>query len=293
MRAERILDIALRAYPAHVRRAHGSEIRDTVLDLSTGSWTLLRESLALVRGALRARVRVAAGFGTGRLVAGACCQAATLLAGVSLATTIARYGFATGWGAMPPSFAEVTSQALLAGFVLLALLGYDRTAALFGMAHIVPRFIALLLASSRFAVAEYVVAAAPVLLVLYGVMFVAPRTRRSDPRRLLWLAGAVLLAAGLRSSFGLAWYSSPGLLVLLSLPLAGLFLVAIGRPRLAIVSALVWTASAFPYWMWATEPNAGGWEGVLLVSVVATVVIAVLVSTTALRMRSQRQQLSS
>ena len=65
MRAERIVSIALWAYPREVRRSRGEEMTATVLDLSEGSrWVFLRETLALVYGGLSARAGIDPEAGT-------------------------------------------------------------------------------------------------------------------------------------------------------------------------------------------------------------------------------------
>lgn len=303
MRPERVIGRAMRAYPREARRADREEILGTALDLSAGSWRLLwRESLALVRGGLRARARISAEGGPRRLVADACCQAATLMGTVSIADAIVGY-LTTRY--THPDVAVVISGALLGGFVLLALLGYDRAAAPCGVAAVAAELIVPLVVHAprfdwvRSPAIYYLVAAQPVLLVLYGVMFSAPRTRRRNPRRLLWLAAALLLTAVMRASLGWESYAMPDLIVLLVLPFAGLSLLAIGPPRLAVVGVVVWIASVFEYWITLTTGGGsrawdhllGGWNQVLLVGAAGMLVIVVLTCATRLRLRALRDQL--
>jgi hypothetical protein len=76
--AERILGLAMRAYPNDVRKALGDEMVGTVLDVSGRSNAqLLCESLALARSGFGARARVACAAGSRRLAFDVCAQAAT------------------------------------------------------------------------------------------------------------------------------------------------------------------------------------------------------------------------
>jgi hypothetical protein len=123
--AERLIGLALRAYPREVRERSANEMLGTTLDISGGSRLLLaRESLALLRGGLRVRARATAEVGVRRLLADACVQAATLWVLVSLASTL-RLVIPLD---VHPSFGEVGYVVLVALAIALALLGYDRLA---------------------------------------------------------------------------------------------------------------------------------------------------------------------
>jgi hypothetical protein len=65
MSFERIVNLALRAYPHELRESRGVEMRDTVLEASGASRAkLLRESLGLASAGMSARARAAASFCT-------------------------------------------------------------------------------------------------------------------------------------------------------------------------------------------------------------------------------------
>ena len=127
--------------------------------------------------------------GAWRLVADGFCLAAVWLLTLLLAADVGNRirgplpGFP--WGLFPP-----WSLALLGAGLALALIGYDRLAGA----------TALLFAASIFDdSARYDLTGAdriPLLVpvICFGVLLIAPRGRRPDPRRLAWLVLAAALA---------------------------------------------------------------------------------------------------
>ena len=183
---ERLTRAALRAFPPAIRSARGHEMLGTLLDASATSHTRFAfEIVALVRSGLRMRATQTAQAGAWRLVADGFCLAAVWLLTLFLAADVGNRirgplpGFP--WGLFSP-----WSLALLGAALALALIGYDRLAGA----------TALLFTASVFGdPAGYDLTGAdriPLLvpLICFGVLLVAPRRRRPDPRRLAWLAVA-------------------------------------------------------------------------------------------------------
>lgn len=259
----RLIGLATRAYPPDVRDRTGVEMLDTALDLARGSSReALRESLALVRGGLKARANLAAQMGTRRLIANACAQGVTVwgLALLLALLRVDRLMMITGAGWTPEqTIVFVAIQVLLILAIAVALLGYDRGAALLGLAwvatalcqYIVRERSLLAMAGSERAIHWVVWALVP--LVCYLVMLRQPRTRPRDPRRLVWLAAA--LAIGLAPSVGATNFGRVAglgdlglpLLALLAALVVGLFLVPV-TSTLPLAFALALVAYGLSSW---------------------------------------------
>jgi hypothetical protein len=214
---ERIGRAALRAYPPAVRQARGLEMLGMLLDAGEHSnRAFVRESGSLVLGGLRERGALAARAGSRRLVADACCRAVLIFFTVWLISALNTEGSAV-------LVQEVVLAAILAG----ALVGYERIAAVGGLAALIafgplgPHIQLVWLARVLI----------PIACLL--VMACAPQRRPRDPRRLLWLLPVCVLAA--LSSH--AQVSLPAVLAVMSV---GGLLRLIHDPRLAIACSLIW-----------------------------------------------------
>lgn len=219
---KRIGQAALRAYPPAVRQARGREMLGMLLDAGEqSSLALVRESGSLVRGGLRERRALAARAGTRRLVTDACCQAALIflmLWLISALNTPVSAGQSRQWVVQ-----EVVLAAILAG----ALVGYERIAAVGGLAA--------LIAYGPLGPHIQLVWLARVLVptACLLVMVCAPQRRPRDPRRLLWLVPVAVLAA-------LTTHAQVGLQEVLAVMSVGGLLRLRHDPRLAIACSLVW-----------------------------------------------------
>ena len=219
---ERIGNAALRAYPPAVRHARGPEMLGMLLDAGEhSSWAFVRDSGSLVLGGLRERGAITARVGTRRLLADSCCQAVVIGLTLWLISALNTDGIAG------PSQHLVIHAAVLAAILACALIGFERIAAITGLAVIAaygplgPHTQLVLLTN---------------LLVPTGcllVMALAPRKRPRDPRRLLWLVPVAVLAV----LHAHAYVGLPEVLALVSL---GGLLRIFHDPRLAIACSLVW-----------------------------------------------------
>lgn len=219
---ERIGQAALRTYPPAARQTRGLEMLGMLLDAGEQSdWVFVRDSGSLVLGGLRERRAIIARAGSRRLIADSCCKAVLIwlmLLIISRLNTQASAG---------PSQQLLIQEGTLAAILACALIGYERLAALSGLAAIAalgpfrPH-------NQLFLLANVVV---PVACLL--VMVRAPRARPCDPRRLLWLVPVSVLAALLAHSH----VSLPETLAVISV--AGL-LRLLHDPRLAMACSLVW-----------------------------------------------------
>ncbi len=296
MIAERLAGIALLAYPRQVRESRGAEMLGTVLDLSEGSpWRVLGESLALIRSGLRARARITAASGSRRLAATVCAQTATvwgpvlLIAYLQLDRMIAGSSVAQGEGGLflTPSVTGETSlfllQALIAVSVAAALFGYDRIAALFGLAWIGASLQHYLSVSWRWDRPGHAIALLVVPAACYLVMLLMPRARSRDARRLLSLAAATLVGLAPSPAFTNYGYGLGGI-VLLVLLVVGLFLLPAGSSLpLALALALL----AYGLSLWGVVPingSAARWA-------MTTAGPLLLVAGAALRLASARRRL--
>jgi hypothetical protein len=250
MTRERIARLAVRAYPLKVRDASGAEMLGTLLDLSEGSTAvLLRESFALTLAGLRSRARTTAAVGVRRLAADACCRAATLWGLLILGFTVPLIIVSP---AVQPG---VWLNAVVLAPLALALLGCDRLAGACGLAWTV-LLLTLTPTPDRLTTTLLVERLVPV--VCYLAMVIAPRRRPIDPRRLLWLAATIAIAATATLAYG---HGPAGLnrhgadiaeAVLVTLSIIG-FARLPTDPRLAITCAIIWTDIGLAYQPWTPQ----------------------------------------
>jgi hypothetical protein len=219
---ERIGQAALRAYPPAARQRRGLEMLGMLLDAGEQSnWALVRESGSLVLGGLRERGALDARTGTRRLLADACCQAVPIFLTLWIISALNTEAIAG------PSQQLVVQAVVLAAILACALIGYERIAAISGLAAIA--------AYGPVGLHTHLVLLAK-LLVPIGCLLVmvrAPRKRPRDPRRLLWLLPVSALAA-------LHAHADVGLPEALAVMSAGGLLRLLHDPRLAIACSLVW-----------------------------------------------------
>jgi hypothetical protein len=252
MRA-RLLEMALSAYPSQVRSERGEEMRGTALDLSRGSfWLFARETLELVRGGLRARVRITTAVGSKRLVGDVLAQAVTVWGVLALTETL-RTVTTAHWN---PVIEEEIYVGLLAVSVALALFGYDRLAGLCGWGWI---FVLLYLTQTPFVWrtgASFtlqplggVILRSLIPAVCYTAMILLPRSRRRDLRRLVWLVGPAAVALAAPFNFGIGLEAA----VLLAVLAGGLVRLP-ADPRLAMACALVLSEVELSRWVIGARP---------------------------------------
>jgi hypothetical protein len=219
---ERIGQAALRAYPPAVRQARGSEMLGMLLDAGEQtSRALVRESGSLVLGGLRERRALAARAGTRRLVADACCQAVLIFLMLWLISALNTQGSAG------PSRQLLVQEVVLAAILACALFGYERIAAVGGLAA----FIAYIPLGQHIQLVGLARALVPIACLL--VMVRAPQRRPRDPRQLLWLLPICVLAA-------LHAHADVNLPQVLAVMCVGGLLRLFHDPRLAIACSLVW-----------------------------------------------------
>ncbi len=218
---ERIGQAALRAYPPAVREPRGLEMLGMLLDAGEQSnLALVRESGSLVLGGLRERRALAARAGTRRLIADACCQAVLIFLMLWLISALNTPGGG-------PSRQLLVQEVVLATILACALTGYQRIAALSGLAA--------LIVYGPLGPHMQLVGLARVLVPLACllVMVRAPRRRPRDRRQLLWL----LPVCGLAALHAHTNVSLPDVLAVMSV---GGLLRLLVDPRLAIACSLVW-----------------------------------------------------
>lgn len=221
---ERIGKAALRAYPPVVRQTRGAEMLGMLLDAGEqSSRAFVRESGSLVLGGLRERRSITARAGIRRLLADSCCQAVLILL-MLLMIRILSTELRAGLDQQP-----LVQQVILGAILACALIGFERVAAISGLAAFAafgpvgPHTQPVLLATGL------------VPFVCLLVMVRAPRQRPRDPRRLLWLAPVIVLAA-------LGTHAWVGPLEVLAVMSAVGLLRLFHDPRLAIACGLVWIA---------------------------------------------------
>ena len=219
---ERIGRAALRTYPPAVRQARGPEMLGMLLDAAEQSRrALVRESGSLVLGGWRERRALVARAGTRRLVADACCQAVLIFLMLWLILALSTEAIAG------PSQQLVVQAVVLAAILACALIGYERIAAIGGLAA--------LAAYGPLGPHTQLVLLARVLVPIgcLLVMVRAPQRRVRDPRQLLWLLPVCVVAA----LHAHAYVGLPEVLAVMSL---GGLLRLPHDPRLAIACSLVW-----------------------------------------------------
>ena len=220
----RIGQAALRAYPRAVRQTRGLEMLGMLLDAGERSnWAFVRESGSLVLGGLRERGAITARAGTRRLLADACCQAVLICLTLWLIHAL-NTEIIGG-----PSRRLLIQEVVLAAILACALIGYERIAAISGLAALIA-FGPLGPHTHLVLLAELLV---PIACLL--VMVRAPRERPRGPRRLLWLLPVAALVA-------LQAHADVGLTEVLAVISAGGVLRLLHDPRLAIACSLVWIA---------------------------------------------------
>ena len=126
---ERIGQAALRAYPPAVRQTRGLEMLGMLLDAGEHSnRAFVRESGSLVLGGLRERRAITARAGSRRLIADSCCQAVLILL-MLLMISVLSTELSAG-----PRRQLLVQQVLLAAILACALIGFERIAAISGLA---------------------------------------------------------------------------------------------------------------------------------------------------------------
>ena len=219
---ERIGRAALLAYPRVVRQARGLEMLGMLLDAGEQSGrAFVRETGSLVLGGLRERGALTARAGIRRLLADSCCQAVLILL-MLLMIRVLSTELSAG-----PSQQLLVQQVILGAILACALVGYERIAAISGLAALIA-YGPLGQHTQPVLLARVLV---PIACLL--VMVRAPRQRPRDPRRLLWLLPVIVLAA-LQAH---ALVSLPEALALITV---GGLLRLLHDPRLAIACGLVW-----------------------------------------------------
>lgn len=248
---ERIGQAALRAYPPAVRHARGPEMLGMLADAAEPSIrSFVRESGSLVLGGLRERAAMTARVGTRRLIADSCCQAVLIWVMLWMISALNTEVFA---GPSPRLRIQVV---VLAEVLAAALVGYDRIAAVGGLAAM-GAFGPLGLHTQLAWLAT-----ALVLTACLVVMMCAPRKRPRDRRRLLWLLPVCVLAAlyphaELRLAEVLAVVSLAGLLRLFH------------DPRLAIACSLVWIIGILALLPRAGQPGPAGLGSLVILAFTA------------------------
>ncbi len=218
---ERIGKAALRVYPREGRRARGLEMLGMLLDAGEQSgWAFVRETGSLVLGGVRARGAITARAGTRRLLADSCCQAVLICLTLWIISAL-RAEVITG-----PSRPLVFQAVVLTAILACALIGYERVAAVGGLAAI---------AAYGPGPHSQLVLLAPVLVPIGCLLAMAraPRKRQRDARRLLWLVPVAVLAE-------LHAHAQVGLPEVLAVMSIGGLLGLLHDPRLAIACGLVW-----------------------------------------------------
>lgn len=235
MKRERIARIALHAFPANVRSAHGEEMLGTLLDVSASSRTRFgRELIGFARSGMQARATQTAQAGAGRVVADGVCLCGvwllTLFLASELGNRIRGFDPLGPWHPLSP-----WSLGLLSAALALTLIGYDRFAGVTALA-----FVATLVADSAGrdqTISRRELMVVPVICFI--TLALAPRRAKPNPRRLAWLAlTATLAGVSSASDDPTAAILILGLLFLLPLALAMLRT----DPRFAIACALPLTA---------------------------------------------------
>ncbi len=184
MNREWIGQVALRAYPPAVRQARGMEMLGIMLDAAEHSnRALVRESGSLVLGGLRERRALVARAGSRRLVADSCCQAALIFLMLWLISALKTQVVA---GA---SQRLVVQEVVLAAILGCALIGYERIAALSGLAAL----IAYGPLGQHIQLVRLANVLVPVALLV--VMVRSPQRRPRDTRQQLCLVPVAVLAA--------------------------------------------------------------------------------------------------
>jgi hypothetical protein len=219
---ERIGRAVLRAYPPAVRQARGLKMLGMLLDAGEQSCrAFVRESGSLVLGGLGERRAIATRAKTRRLIADSCCQAVLIWLTLLMISAVSSEIIAG------PRQQLLIQGVGLAAILALALVGFERIAAVTGLAAVA----ALGPVGPHTQLVTLARVLVPIACLL--VMALAPRQRPPDPRRLVWLMPvAVLAALGPRGHVGL-----PEALAVMSI---GGLLRLPSDPRFAIACSVVW-----------------------------------------------------
>ncbi|HUA45362.1 MAG TPA: hypothetical protein VMA77_09065 [Solirubrobacteraceae bacterium] len=232
---ERIGQTALRAYPPAMRQTRGLEMLGMLLDAGEQStWAFVRESGSLVFGGLRERRTISARAGTRRLLADSSCQAVLICLALWLISAL-KPEVTAG-----PNHQLLVQEVVLPAILAAALIGYERIAAVSGLAAIAA-FTPLGLHTQPVWLPKLLVPIARLL-----VMLCSPRKRPRDARRLLRLVPVCVLAA----LHAHADVSLPEVLAVVS---AYGLLRLFHDPRLAMACSLAWLV-----WIVVLTPHASG-----------------------------------
>jgi hypothetical protein len=224
---ERIGLAVLRAYPREVRAFRGEEMLGTLLDASEHSTVAFaRECSVLWLAGMRERSAITARVGSRRLLADACCQAVAIWLLWALVNVVSVELAFSGGGAR-----DALLLVVLVGLLACALAGYDRIVGICGLALIVG---GELLANHQASTTPFVLTALLIPFACSAVMAFAPRRRSLDPRRLLWIVPAVVLAAIVPR------VAAPGIVLLAAVSLISLLRLP-ADPRPAIACGIVLT----------------------------------------------------
>lgn len=237
--------LALRAYPRELRRDKGPEMLSMMLDIwGESKLGFPRELGSLVVFGLRARMLVAAGAGTRRIVADSCAVAVAILLSLTVWDTASTLGVVLNSGQPVRDLFVVATWAPLS----LLLMGYVRAVGVIGVALLVP-IITIEMFSKGGGLANEIdpIAQVGVLLACCVLMALTPGARRRRPARVLWLVPIVVLGIALAPhpihapghvSTGLESLSWPER-ILIALTLVGLLRLTYD-PRLVLGCGLVW-----------------------------------------------------
>jgi hypothetical protein len=257
---ERIGRAVLRAYPRALRQARGLEMLGMLLDAGEQSCrAFVRESWSLVLGGLGERRAIARRAGNCRLIADSCCQAVLIWLTLLMISAV-NIEIIAG-----PRQRLLIQEVGLAAILALALIGFERIAAVTGLAAIAafgpvgPHTQLVMLAKVL----------VPIACLL--VMVLAPRQRPRDARRLVWLMPvAVLAALGPGGHVGL-----PEALAVMSI---GGLLRLPSDPRFAIACSLVWIP------LLSTHPARPAPAGLGVVVILAAMAVGLILTVAAGRL---------
>lgn len=247
--------VAMLAYPAPYRRAHGPEIVDTANELADGRWSARQSGALLIEG-LRTRARLSTGGSTRQALASGIALGVALFGLVSL-SGFALFGL-SGPGGPLASWQGVGGLAV--GLVPLAVLTVTtRWPAV--MAACGPMGVAFLEPGGPYSLGptwpEILLAYGPVVALVGLVALTGDGRRALSPRLALGLVSLTL---------GIGWVASPlpaleiiGATVLLMLPLLGLATVWLDPRPLAAGSAvgLIWVGNTATALVTVDLYNAG------------------------------------
>ncbi|MFZ2050697.1 MAG: hypothetical protein WB698_05825 [Solirubrobacteraceae bacterium] len=265
MSRQRVVDIALRAYPPAVRNARGTEMRDTALDLSDHSvWRLIVESLGLARGGLKARASGSATASKRDLLSDCCARTAAVCGLVIFTVWLGeeRWAYTSPHTIVTQSTGQVIAEGVLLALATgLALVGYRRLAGLSGvawvgfyLARVLSRPPSWWLPHPSFAYDMHWVAMIIVPLACYVVMIVAPGAAQHRSARLGWLLGAWLLGGIVAEpNAPLELFGSIGLenVLLISILIVGTCSLAVDTWR-PVALALTLLSFGLGAWTWAS-----------------------------------------